>query len=677
MIQQQTLPFAVIQAAVGKQFKAMSANRLYSTTVDGDELWQTYLESFPEGSNPLFKKRTEHDCGACRHFLKTIGGVVNIINGKVITLWDFKIDGAYQEVADKMAQFVRSHAIRNVFLHPERMVGIATSRQLLEDKSVKSWDHYHVNLPNFAICRKADIGTKLGEFRTTHDVMLRALMEITSDSIDTVLELISQGSLYRGEEHKAAVQGFKLGKTQFQKLSGDRARDLFVWELWSAPTPVSHIRNSVIGTLLVDLSEGKDLEDAVKSFEAKVAPMNYKRPTALVTKAMVARAQEKVNELGLATALERRYAKLEDLTVNNLLFADRAVKQVLDPVANVFDSIANASVDPKKLNKVKEISFSDFTSKVLPFVQSVEVLVENRHSGNFVSLISSVDPTAKPLFKWNNGFSWSYAGDLADSIKEKVKRAGGSVTGDFRASLAWFNHDDLDLHLEFPGGHIYYASKYDYRAGGELDVDMNAGGPHTRSPVENITFPKRNRMISGEYKLSVHQFSKRETQDVGFEVEMEFDGNVHNFSYAKPVTQGQYVQVCKFRFTQKEGMTILESLPSSQTPKKVWNLSTQAFHPVRAIMLSPNHWDNREIGNKHFFFMLEGCVNEGSARGFYNEFLSEALTPHRKVLEMVGAKMKTDTTMDQLSGLGFSSTQRNHLICKVTGAFTRTLKILF
>lgn len=675
MIQQQTLPFAVIQTAVGKQFSTMSANRLYSTMVDGDELWQTYLESFPEGSNPLFKKRTEHDCGACRHFLKTIGGVVNIINGKVITLWDFKIDGAYQEVADKMAAFVRRHAIKNVFLHPERVVGIATSRQLLEDKCVKSWNHYHVNLPDLSICRKADIGTKLGWFRTTHDVFLRALMEITSDSIDTVLELISQGSLYRGEEHKAVVEQFRNGKAKFPE--DDQVRDLFVWENLNVPASISHIRNSVIGSLLMDLSEGKELEDAVKSFEAKVAPTNYKRPTALVTKAMVVKAQEKVNELGLATALERRYAKLEDLTVNNLLFADRAVKQVLDPISNVFDSIANASVDPKKLNKVEEISFSDFTSKVLPFVQSVEVLVENRHSGNFVSLISPVDPTAKPLFKWNNGFSWSYQGDLADSIKEKVKKAGGSVTGDFRASLAWFNHDDLDLHLQFLGGHIYYASKRDLQTGGELGVDMNGGRGTTRSPVENITFPKRSRMTSGEYKLSVHQYSKRETQDPGFEVEMEFDGNVHNFSYAKPVTQGQYVQVCKFRFTQKEGMTILESLPSSQTSKKVWNLSTQAFHPVRAIMLSPNHWDNREIGNKHFFFMLEGCVNEGSARGFYNEFLSEALTPHRKVLEMVGAKMKTDTTMDQLSGLGFSSTQRNHLICKVTGAFTRTLKILF
>lgn len=672
----ETINFALMQSAVGKQFKAMSANRLYSTTVEGDKLWETYLSSFPPGSNPLYKTRTEHDCGCCRHFIKQVGGVVNIIDGKIVTLWDFEVDGPYQSVANAMAELVRSHVIKNVYLHSERLVGVANSRQLLEDKTVKSWNHYYVNLPDSAVVRKSDIGTKLGKSRTTHDVMLRALTEISIDAVATVLELIAQNSLYRGEEHKPAVQGFKLGKIKFEKLTSELERDLFVWENLSIHPTVAHIRNSVIGTLLVDLSEGKDLEDAVKSYEAKVAPTNYKRPTALVTKAMVAKAQETVNELGLATALERRYATLDDVKVNNLLFADRKVARAA--VTDVFDEIAaGATVNVQKLGKVEEIPIVDFIDRVLPTAKSIEVLVENRHAGNLVSLIAPVDPTAKPLFKWDNGFSWSYTGDLADSIKERVKRAGGNVAGDFRASLAWFNHDDLDLHLEHPGGHIYFAQKVDYVSHGALDVDMNAGSGTSRTPVENIVFPDRGRMEPGEYRLSVHQFCKRETTDGGFDVEMEFDGVVHSFSYGKPVKQEERILVCKFDFTQKDGLVIRESLPSSQTSKKVWNLSTQAFHPVRAIMLSPNQWDGREIGNKHFFFMLDGCVNDGTARGFFNEFLRESLTPHRKVLEMVGAKMKTEASGEQLSGVGFSSTQRNHLVCKVTGAFTRTVKVLF
>jgi hypothetical protein len=669
------VPFSKMQAAIGKQFKEMSATRLFTTSVDGNELWQKYLDSFPAGSNPLYKTRTEHDCSCCRHFIRSVGGVVTIKNGQITTLWDITVDGPFQVVADALAAFVRTHAINNVYMHYESLVGSASTRQLLEDKSVKSWDHFYVNLPTAAVVSKKDIGPNSGEFRAAHDVMLRGLTEISLESLDTVLELIAQNSLYRGEEHQFAVSEFKKLKTKFAKLGDDRARDLFVWErLGTIHDAVARIRNSVIGTLLTDLSEGKDLEDAVKSFEVKVAPTNYKRPTALVTKAMVEKAQKTVNELGLTTALERRYATIDDLTVNNLLFADRAAKRQM----NVFDEItAGTAVDMKKIDKVEEISIDAFIEKVLPTAQSVEVLLENRHAGNMVSLVAPVDPTAKQLFKWPNGFSWAYRGDLADSIKERVKKAGGSVTGDYRASLAWYNYDDLDLHLSFPKGHIYFAQKRDHSTNGELDVDMNAGTGTSRNPVENITFPRKERMIAGEYCLSVNQFSSREVKDTGFEVEMEFDGTVYNFSYQKPMKTGQYVEVCRFTYTPKDGIVIKSSLPSTQSSKQVWNLSTQTFHKVRAAMLSPNHWDGRAVGNKHYFFMLDGCANEETARGFFNEFLHEDLSPHRKVLEMVGARMRTDESDRQLSGVGFSSTQRNHLICRVSGTFTRTLKVLF
>lgn len=64
-------------------------------------------------------------------------------------------------------------------------------------------------------------------------------------------------------------------------------------------------------------------------------------------------------------------------------------------------------------------------------------------------------------------------------------------------------------------------------------------------------------------------------------------------------------------------------------------------------------------------------------RGFYNEFLRSDLDQHRKVIEMVGARMKNEESERQLSGLGFSSTQRNSLLCRVSGSFARIIKILF
>lgn len=661
--------FDSLKTSLAKQFKAMSETGLFRVDIEPDLLWETYLGSFPEGSNPIYKTRREYDCSTCRHFVKNLGGVVSIVGGRVVTIWDGETEGAHCVVADAMAALVRQRPIKNVYLHNEPTVGVAECRQLLEDKSVKTWTHFFVNLPGEVVLRKDQIGPRLAESQATHDVVARGLAEIDTATVDTVVDLIQQGSLYRGDEHLRSLLAFRKLQEQYQ---GAAEKDLFVWENLKAPA--GRIRNTVIGSLLVDLASGVDLEGAVKSFEVKVAPTNYKRPTALVTKAMVLNAQKVVDELGLASALERRYAKIDDITINNVLFADRSAKKAM----NAFDELAaSVPVSAKSLAKVEEVVIEDFIANILPRAESLEVMLENRHASNLVSLIAPVDPTAKQLFKWPNNFSWSYVGEVADSIKERVKSAGGNVTGDFRASLSWFNYDDLDLHLVEPGGEeIFYGHK---RSGhfGTLDVDMNAGSGTSRKPVENIVYAKRGMMREGVYRLFVENYSQREVQDVGFDIEMEFDGAVHLFSYGQPVSNKQRIDVCTFKYTHKGGMEIIRSLPATQATKTIWGVPTQAFHKVRVVMLSPNFWDGRDIGNKHYIFALDGCRNEGKARGFFNEFLSEALTPYRKVLEIVGAKMRTEESEHQLSGLGFSSTQRNHLFCKVQGSFSRTVKIIF
>jgi hypothetical protein len=75
-------------------------------------------------------------------------------------------------------------------------------------------------------------------------------------------------------------------------------------------------------------------------------------------------------------------------------------------------------------------------------------------------------------------------------------------------------------------------------------------------------------------------------------------------------------------------------------------------------MLSPNHWENsNKSGNKHYFFMLDGCMNPEPTRGIYNEFLASPLEKHRKVFEVLGSKTMCQPSNDQLSGIGFSTTQ--------------------
>ncbi len=435
---------------------------------------------------------------------------------------------------------------------------------------------------------------------------------------------------------------------------------------------ILRIKNTVIGTLLMDLSEGKEIDQAVGSYESKVAPTNYKRPTALITKGMIEKAKATLSELGLTSALERRYARLEDIKINDIIFANRSAKKVIsnDPLDNI---LATAKV--KVSDKVEEISIDEFINNIIPRVDSVEVLLENRMINSLVSLIAPVDATSLPLFKWSNRFSWSYNGDVTDSIKERVKKAGGNVEADLCCRLAWYNYDDLDLHLQAPDGHIYFGCK---RVGhGCLDVDMNAGVGQTREAVENIFYANKSSMVEGMYTLFVKQYQQRESIDTGFEVEIDYLGESNTFTYDKAVKTRENITVCKFTYTRKGGLQITDSLPRGTKIKTLWGIQTGSFHQAKVILFSPNHWDGAAIGNKHYFFMLDGCVNDSSARGFYNEFLRGDLDKHRKVLEVVGSKLKTESSSEQLSGIGFSSTQRNSVVCRVKGSFTRTLKVQF
>ena len=94
-------------------------------------------------------------------------------------------------------------------------------------------------------------------------------------------------------------------------------------------------RGSVIATLVEDISNGKDLEDAVKAYEFKTAPTNYKRTTAIVSSSMIKQAQDKLIELGLLDALDRRFATITDVDVNNVLFTSTTKKTL-----NVFDDLS-------------------------------------------------------------------------------------------------------------------------------------------------------------------------------------------------------------------------------------------------------------------------------------------------------------------------------------------------
>ncbi len=673
--------FIKFKEAVQKQFQKMvtQTDVLFLTNIKKDVLWDNYLNSYPEGTNNIYRERREYDCAACMQFVRPFGNIVAIIDNQLVSIWDIEnLPEPYATVAKHMSTFVKRHTIINKFIHDAAKLGIDKNHEELPSGEICTWEHFYFKLPkSFVYAGSKSIDEVKGEARTTKQVFKRALTEISIDAMETVLDLIEQNSLYRGEEYKVVLNNLLIEKKDFDKIP-KKNQNNYVWlRSTQVNSVISRLRNSAIGTLLVDLSEERDLNEAVSAFEKIMAPTNYKRPKALFTKKMIADAEITVKELDLEDSLGRRYSELEDITINNVLWANRLAKKTMGAFEELKETVA---VNPKNFTRVEEINIQDFIKNVLPKTESVEILLENKHTSNLVSLISPKELNSKSLFKWDNGFSWAYTGDITDSIKEKVKRAGGSVDGALRVSLSWFNADDLDISvIESKGTHINYGNRQSSSSKGTLDVDMNAGTVDNKiDPVENIVWPDINYILECSYSVRVHNFTSRSYENPGFEIEIESGDQIFHYTYTSPVRGSEKIEVATFNFTKTGGIEMISDLKESNPrSKEVWGLHTNNFQKVNAIMYSPNCWDGKQIGNRHFFFMIDGAKNEDTPRGFFNEFLREDLNKHKRVFEALGGKMKVAPSDKQLSGLGFSSTKKDSVIVKVTGSFERLLKINF
>lgn len=685
--------FIKFKTAVNKRLAAMMKENLFYVEIDRDELFSVYLAAFPEGTNPLYRVRTEHDCNCCKQFIRNAGSIVTFNNGKLSTIWDVSesdVGPTYKIVADALAAHVRTKNVKNVFRHYQRDLGADKSHQhvdkdgnpitttgFVKQTKIVTWDHFYFQLESKYYQSNQSVDQIKGEFRTNYQVLEASMKLFTIEGITTVLDLINSNSLYRGTEFKGVVELIKKSKNSYDSCTTDVAKQEFLWKTSIDLGIHGRFKNSVIGTLISDISEGYDVEDSVASYESKVAPENYKRSSSLVTPAMIKKAEEQAIDLHIQDSLERRYAVASDITINNVLFADRDVRPVMKGMG-IFSQLQEDVVEKApNTDKVEEVPVNDFIENILPQSTSLEIWVDNKQANNLVSLISPKNPDAERIFKWGNNFSWSYNGEVTDSIKEKVKKAGGNVTGVLRCSLSWSNYDDLDLHVHEPkGGHIYFGNKRGI-SGGLLDVDMNAGSGKSRTPVENIIWSHGTNLLEGVYKVHVNNFSKRETKNEGYEVEIEFDDKKYNFVADKSPKSGQTDVIAEITYSKKNGLSLNGKMVEQNASKTLWGINTQKFHKVSMVMKSPNHWDGEHTGNQHLFFMLDKCRNPETSRGFYNEFLRDELVPHRKVFEVLGSKLKVEESNDQLSGLGFSSTQRNDVVCRVKGKINRTFKIKF
>jgi len=222
------------------------------------------------------------------------------------------------------------------------------------------------------------------------------------------------------------------------------------------------------------------------------------------------------------------------------------------------------------------------------------------------------------------------------------------------------DNSDLDAWCKPPKGNaIGYEEKRNALVGGKLDIDIQI--PQSEMPkgaVENITF---NKATEGKYIFWVNQFS--EVNSKGFNAEIEFNGNIYQYTYDKPLMEKENVKVATIEFINNE-FTIVHHLKEAQPLRTMYNLETNKFHKVTMVCPSPNHWGDNAIGDKYYIFTLENCKTFERVKGFHIENLNSELFKLRRQLQLLADSNYIEPTEKQLAGVGFNVTLNAEVLLK-------------
>lgn len=360
-------------------------------TTDADDLFEVYLESFPEG--PV---RQYHNCHACRRFLERFGGLVTIDDtGRTRSvMWNAQeAPSDLEEGIAALARAVTRADVTGVFLSPLSVWG---------EPRTGIWRHMAITdpprpYPGGVLTAEQAMAEKREDYKTVS----RALGEFKEAVLGDVVHLLRSDALYRSEKVLGQAEWlYELQKARTAARGPSRTN--LVWRaIASAPAGFCHPRSSMIGTLLADITDGLPFATVAERFREKMSPVRYQRPTAAPSVGTVQQAERVFEQMGAAKSLERRFAKLEEIQTIWLpeaakeaartggLFSHLKTKEQIEhPTTSLLH------LPPQTLTWVK------FRDTVLPSAQRIQMRAPAL--GAYSAMVTAVHEDAPPIIQWDN-----------------------------------------------------------------------------------------------------------------------------------------------------------------------------------------------------------------------------------------------------------------------------------
>lgn len=405
---------------------------------DAEGLYEAYLAAFPEGT-----ERQYHTCSCCRHFIEQYGALAYVDDDGQLVPAVCAVDDApaeYQEAMETMARLVRRAKIVRPFLSSQTMYGTPMSGCRADGDS---WHHFAIQPTAARVYRATGLKTAYQascEKREEMGSIVTALGEYSAATCQTALRLLKEDHL----GNSAAA----LGQAQFlvdlhalrAVIGGKNLRHNLVWRaVAAAPSGFCHPRSSMIATLLDDIQAGMSFEQARNRWNAKMHPLSYQRPQAAPAAGAIAQAEKLFEAMGLAPALERRIALLEEIP--KLWESKRANPQ---PVGGIFGHLKakGAAQDYSMATPTVTITLEKFVRTVVGMAEKIEVYLVEQRSESFITITAPVVADAPKLFQWDHPFAWSMWAYGAPPTQYGLKGGWHNVAAITRLPARWGDEAD-------------------------------------------------------------------------------------------------------------------------------------------------------------------------------------------------------------------------------------------
>ncbi|WP_310481829.1 hypothetical protein [Chamaesiphon sp. VAR_48_metabat_403] len=383
----------LLRQSIRDRFITVTSNRqgkvnLFTTATTN--LFQIFLQALP----PDY--RQHHTCNSCRQFVDRYGGIVTIDpDGKTIpVMWNPElVPEVYAPAISKLSSVVAGAAIDNVFLSNLQTWGTPVTG---------SWEHIAI-VPGedlvFESTSFYSIYQIIAQKQQDYQMLLRGFADFPIAVATQAYSLLSNATLYRSEACLGIAKWFLDLQQQRQSARNSRLRENLTWlAVANAPPGFCHIRSGMLGTLLEDIQNGLAFQQIADKFNAKMNPLQYLRPQAPPKAGNIAQAEKIIEQLQTAGALDRRFAKLEDLQA--LWMLHPTVPKV--ERKGIFSHLQTATTKSQQQIDVPPIvmTWEKFARTILPTAKTIEYFVPASHQ-SYMALVTAQNPEAPPIIQWD------------------------------------------------------------------------------------------------------------------------------------------------------------------------------------------------------------------------------------------------------------------------------------